>query len=95
MERLLHMRNWGRTRSVDETVIPYLARPEGSANPFTGRQEGADPERFRRLMDEFYDLRGWDRKTGWPMRGTLERLGIGHAVDELAERDKLPEEERP
>ena len=55
-------------------------------------REALDPEAFRRLMDEFYDLRGWDRETGWPTRGALEQLGMADAADELARIGKLPEE---
>jgi len=92
MERLLHIRNWGRTRATDETVIAYLSYPEVNANPFTKERESVDPDGFRRLMDEFYDLRGWDRETGWPTRGALERLGMADAADDLAGIGKLPEE---
>ena len=92
LERLLQIRNWDRTRAVDETIIPYLGYPEVNANPFTGDQQSVDVDGFRQLLDEFYDLRGWDRETGWPTRATLEELGMGTMADELAELGKLPEE---
>lgn len=92
LERLLQIRNWGRDRAMDETVLPYLSYPETTANPFTGDRHVLEPEGFRQLMDEFYDLRGWDRATGWPTRGTLEELGMGAMADELARLDKLPAE---
>jgi aldehyde:ferredoxin oxidoreductase len=92
LERLLQMRNWGRNRAMDETIIPYLSPPETRANPFTGDQHVLSQEGFRRLMDEFYDLRGWDRTTGWPTRRTLERLKMATMADELAHLGLLPAE---
>jgi len=92
LERALQIRNWGRTRATDETIIPYLAYPEVNPGPFVGERVAVDPEKFRRLMDEYYDLRGWDRATGWPTRTTLERLGMKDIADDLARCGKLPEE---
>jgi len=94
LERALHIRNWGRTRATDETIIPYLTYPEVNVNPFTGEREAVDPEKFRRLMDTFYDLRGWDRATGWPSRAALARLGMADIANDLARGGKLPEETR-
>lgn len=76
LERTLQIRNWGRTRATDETIIPYLSYPEVHPSPFVGERVGVDPEKFRCLMDEFYDLRGWDRRTGWPTYDTLRRLDM-------------------
>ena len=90
MERAVQIRNWDRTRRTDETVIPYLSQPEPQPSPYTGECMVLDREAFGRLMDEFYDLRGWDRETGWPYRDTWERLGMGDVADELKRLDKLP-----
>ena len=92
LERALQIRNWGRTRATDETIIPYLTYPEVNANPFTGERVAVDPEKFRGLMDDFYDLRDWDRATGWPTRAALEQLGMGEIADGLARCGKLPGE---
>lgn len=66
----------GRTRQDDEQVIPYFVRPDRNGI-------GLDEEKFRRLMDEFYELRGWDPETGIPRREKLEELGLGFAAREL------------
>jgi aldehyde:ferredoxin oxidoreductase len=34
------------------------------------------------MLDEYYTLRGWDQKRGWPTLATLERLGL----DDVEER---------
>jgi len=35
------------------------------------------------MLDEYYDVRGWDKTTGRPTRKTLERLGLAGVADEL------------
>ncbi len=92
LERALQIRNHGRDRSVDETIMPYLSYPEVNPNPFTKEREKVDLGRFTGLMDEFYDLRGWDRQSGRPMRQTLDDLGMTDVADGLAACGKLPEE---
>ena len=76
MERLLAIRNWGRSRATDETIIPYLSHPEGSINPYLGKKVDLDPERFRYLLDECYALRGWDGDTGHPTPQALRALEL-------------------
>jgi aldehyde:ferredoxin oxidoreductase len=39
------------------------------------------------MLDEYYEARGWDKNRGFPMRQTLERLGLKAVADEL---DYLP-----
>jgi aldehyde:ferredoxin oxidoreductase len=36
------------------------------------------------MLDRFYELNGWDKKTGWPTRQGLKELGL----DEVAARLK-------
>ena len=91
LERALHIRHWERTRDADETIIPYLTYPELKSGPFSEEPVAVDSGKFRHLMDEFYDLRDWDRATGWPTRTALEQLGMKDIADDLAARDKLPE----
>jgi len=37
----------------------------------------------------FYGIEGWDLKTGYPKRETLEKLGLKHVADGLQRRGKL------
>jgi aldehyde:ferredoxin oxidoreductase len=37
----------------------------------------------------FYQIEGWDPKTGYPTRKTLEALGMKHVADLLATKNKL------
>ena len=77
IERLLAMRNWGRSRGTDEGIISYLSHPEGSTNPYLGKRVDLEPERFRDLLDECYALRGWNCDTGHPTPEALRALALG------------------
>ena len=83
LERALQVRNDGRSRLVDETIIPYFEEIEWWANPVTGVKQGLDAEKFRALATEYYLLRGWDPETGWPAREKLVELGLGDVAGEL------------
>ncbi|MEM2876203.1 MAG: aldehyde ferredoxin oxidoreductase N-terminal domain-containing protein, partial [Candidatus Bathyarchaeia archaeon] len=83
LERAIMVRE-GRTRRDDESVIPYFQKPDRAGIRL-------DVEKFRVLMDEFYELRGWDVKTGWPRRETLEKLDLKDVADELDRMGRLPD----
>jgi len=34
-------------------------------------------------------LQGWDMRTGYPTRGTLESLDLGYVADELKKNNRL------
>jgi aldehyde:ferredoxin oxidoreductase len=40
-------------------------------------------EDWNDITDLYYEKRGWDKKTGWPTRVTLERFGLGDIADAL------------
>jgi aldehyde:ferredoxin oxidoreductase len=46
-------------------------------------------EGVERWKTEFYKLEGWDPKTGYPKRSTLEELGMKHVADLLQAKNKL------
>ncbi|MEM3004488.1 MAG: aldehyde ferredoxin oxidoreductase family protein [Candidatus Bathyarchaeia archaeon] len=41
------------------------------------------PEELEMLKDKYYDLRGWDKKTGIPTKETLQRLGLTQQAKDL------------
>jgi aldehyde:ferredoxin oxidoreductase len=77
LERAIVVRHFGRTRAMDERVLPYLSYDENWVNPEVGRRMRLERDKFLPVMDEYYRLRGWDVETGWPTRERLERLGLG------------------
>jgi len=46
---------------------------------------------FEKMKDRYYEIRGWDIKTGIPTRATLEKYGLGYVADDLEKLGKLPE----
>jgi len=69
----------GITRK-DDTLPKRLMEPlpEG---PYKGE---AIPENvLNEMLDYYYDLRGWDKKTGIPTKRKLEELGLKYVADEL------------
>ncbi|MBN1400869.1 MAG: hypothetical protein JXA74_08520 [Anaerolineae bacterium] len=86
LERCLEVRNAGRKREEDEAVIPHYQWSEKTDRTHLS----ADAHEFRALLDRYYDLRGWDRATGWPTRERLEALGLADVAQELKRVGKLP-----
>ena len=91
LERALQVRNWGRSREVDEHVIPYFEMEENWVNPFLESAVGLERGKFLNLMDEYYRLRGWEVSTGRPTGETLERIGLEDVGGQLAALGLLPD----
>jgi len=83
-ERLLAIRNWGRSRATDETIVPYLEHPEASTSPYLGERITLDPQRFRDLIGQYYALRGWDIQTGRPSAASLHALDMDEFLSALS-----------
>jgi aldehyde:ferredoxin oxidoreductase len=42
------------------------------------------------MLDDYYDLRGWDKQTGIPTRKTLKELDLSDIADDLAKYVQVP-----
>lgn len=69
----------GTTRK-DDTLPERLMEPlpEGMY-----KGEAIPKETLNQMLDYYYELRGWDQKTGIPTRAKLEELGLKYVADEL------------
>jgi aldehyde:ferredoxin oxidoreductase len=76
LERAITVRHWGRTRAMDERVLPAFEYDENWVSPELGKRMHLDRAQFLPVMDNYYRLRGWDVETGWPTSATLEHLGL-------------------
>lgn len=38
---------------------------------------------LERMVDEYYEARGWDKTTGWPTREKLKALGLDNVAKDL------------
>lgn len=83
LERCFNVRE-GATRADDR--LPWRLMHEELPD-----RPGAinSPEALNTMLNEYYDLRGWDRETGWPTRETLEDLGLCDVAEELGCLEKL------
>lgn len=81
LERCVDVRNYGRNRDIDEAVIPHYQWDEKT----DGTHLSADAREFKALLDRFYDLRGWDKKTGAPTPEKLAELGLEDIHFEVGE----------
>ncbi len=88
LERAFAVRD-GMTREGDHIYGKLMKEPTPS-----GRYKGEviDPVKFEAMLDEYYELRGWDKATGIPTRAKLEKVGLNDVADELAGMGKLPSE---
>jgi len=48
-----------------------------------------DRAKFEGWKTDYYDFEGWDSKTGWPKRSTLETLDLKPVADELEQKGRL------
>jgi aldehyde:ferredoxin oxidoreductase len=93
----------GRHRDM-EKFAGFMYRPGASAAALGGNLPVYDGSSWswKKLTDlyldekgveqwktAFYTVEGWDSKTGYPTRKTLEGLGLKHVADVLEAREKL------
>jgi aldehyde:ferredoxin oxidoreductase len=67
----------GITRADDRLPRRFSEEPSPSGN---ARGETIQLEE---MLDEYYRLRGWDLRTGWPTKEKLQELGLADALEEL------------
>ena len=53
-------------------------------------QGSAEKERIDQWLDEYYELRGWDKTLGVPTKEKLNELGLSDIAEELLELGRLP-----
>ena len=76
----------GLTRKDDQLPKRLMEPlPDGQ---FAG--EAFTQEILDSMLDNYYELRGWDKKTGIPTRAKLERMSLKSVADELEKLGKLP-----
>ena len=76
----------GITRKDDMIHGRIMEEPVPSG-PFKGKR--LDKEKFKIMVDDYYDTVGWDKKTGAPKRETLEALKLQDVAEDLARMGKI------
>lgn len=80
VERLFNIRE-GLTRADDWLVDRYFDEPTPIGLP-VARNKTIDREKFKQMIDEYYELHGWD-ENGVPRPETLEALGLANEPSNL------------
>jgi aldehyde:ferredoxin oxidoreductase len=81
LERALAARD-GRTRKDDVLYDLYFEKEDAGGRKYVR-------EDLERAKSDYYQLLGWDVKTGIPTRPTLEKLGLKEVAEGL-EKKGLP-----
>jgi aldehyde:ferredoxin oxidoreductase len=68
---------------------PDLKMPGAGDAIITRKGTTFDRAEFERMKDEYYQLRGWDVKTGLQTRKKLKELGLGSLCDEMEKKGLL------
>jgi aldehyde:ferredoxin oxidoreductase len=83
---ILHT-NW--TREHDYPPMRFVEEPVKMDGPLKGERLYLD--KWDKMLDEYYELHGWDKETSWPKRETLEKLDLRDIADILEDAvGKLP-----
>ena len=82
LERVFNIRE-GLTRKDDTLPDRFLKEPAKS-----GPREG-HVVKLDAMIDEYYELRGWEKETGFPVRAKLEELDLTDVADELEGMGRL------
>lgn len=57
-------------------------------------EEHLEPAKYESMLDEYYELRGWQVETGLPTKQRLVDLGLGEVAEELERLGRLGSRER-
>jgi aldehyde:ferredoxin oxidoreductase len=81
-ERIVNLNRMFNVRegitSKDDTLPDRLTKEPAPAGPCKGHVVELD-----RMLREYYKLRGWDLKTGFPTEAKLRKLGLSFAIKDL------------
>jgi aldehyde:ferredoxin oxidoreductase len=86
LEKALNLRFTNFDRKDDLPTPRDLAEPIGTGNLAGWR---LDEDKYNRLLDEHYDLHGWDRESSFPKRQTLMDLDLQYVAKDLEKIGKL------
>jgi aldehyde:ferredoxin oxidoreductase len=86
LEKAFNTLHAGFTRMDDYPPRRYMEEPINSG-PYAGFK--CDREAWDKMLDRFYELHGWDIKTGWQTRRCLKELGLEDIADRLEKAGRL------
>ncbi|MEE4353396.1 MAG: aldehyde ferredoxin oxidoreductase N-terminal domain-containing protein [Desulfatiglans sp.] len=76
------------THPLQESVLnPRMIVPGEGGETLSFKGNVLDREEYEKMRQEFYEIRGWDARTGLQKMDTFERLGMSDIGRELKEMD--------
>lgn len=75
-------------RKDDYPPQRFMEEPVGSG-PYKGYR--CERENWDKMLDQYYELQGWDKETGLQTRTTLVKLGMEDVAQELEKTGRLKE----
>ena len=88
LEKAFNTLHVGFTRKDD---LPHRRFFEDPIQSGPHKGEKLDINKYNLMLDKFYELHGWDIKTGWQTRESLENLGLNDVAEKLAKVGRLIE----
>ena len=76
----------GLTRKDDEWPARFYEEPIADG---VAKGTVLSREKMEGLLDEYYELRGWNQTTGVPTREKLVELGLDDVADELSSLGRI------
>jgi aldehyde:ferredoxin oxidoreductase len=86
IEKAFNTLHTGFGRKDDYPPTRFLEEPI-STGPLQG--ELLHEDKWGEMLDEYYELHGWDKETSWQTKRSLENLQLGEVADELEKAGKL------
>lgn len=86
LEKAFNTLHAGFDRKDDYPPRRYMDEPVQSG-PYAGSK--CDKEKWDKMLDKFYELNKWDKKTGWPTRQCLTDLGLENVAERLQRVGRL------
>ncbi len=92
LHRALTIRDMGtkEMRTQHDTIPEWVFKDGSGKAPFTKGTIHMEKDDIEMAMDIYYEVMGWDKKTGVPTAATFQKLGLGKVADELSKKGLLP-----
>jgi len=86
LEKAFNLRHTHFDRKDDLPTLRDMSEPIPSGSLAGWKM---DKKKFNKMLDEYYDLHGWDKETSFPFRKTLVDLGLESVANDLQRIGKL------
>ena len=92
LHRALTIRDMGtkEMRTQHDTIPEWVFKDASGKSPFTKGTTHMDKDDIEMAMDIYYEVMGWDKKTGAPAAATYQKLGLGKVAEEFSKKGLLP-----